>query len=134
MSRENRWAYFAGLFDGEGSVTMHYRSSDDCLSCSLVVGNTHRGVLEEGQRLFGGAIKERRGTNRPMYVLQMCGETADLFAQAILPYAIIKESQLRFFLETREKFVNLGWGTTTPEVVEGRREAARHLKLLKRAA
>jgi hypothetical protein len=50
------------------------------------------------------------------------------------PYSIIKAPQLEFFLETRERYVNLPRGSKTQELMDARQDAARHLKLLKRTA
>lgn len=125
--------YFAGLFDGEGSVTIQL-CKGRYLSFSLRIGNTHRGVLELAQMEFGGSLCEVPSKTLPLFVWQIGGEGAAGFARAILPYTVIKTDQLLFWLESREHFsAQPRERRLSAERITERREAISHLSGLRYA-
>jgi LAGLIDADG-like domain len=93
--------YLAGLFDGEGCVTIWTRRNG-AIVLILAISNGHRGVLEQCQERFGGSIRKKTRTeNAPVYDWQVSGPKAEVFARAILPFSIVKAAQLELFLEAR---------------------------------
>ena len=96
-------AYFAGLFDGEGSVSIvkrldpRYRA-DFGLLLRISIWNVDRGVLQEAVGLFGGSIsthKPRGLSKKTLYCWQLYGMNAQRFLSAILPYTRIARRKVR---------------------------------------
>lgn len=96
-------AYFAGLFDGEGSVTIHCKPNGS-MQCTLTVVNTHKGVLDQLVEWAGGALtsRVRREGQRPCWAWQISGPGSDAFARRILPHSVVKAEQLELYLQARE--------------------------------
>lgn len=95
-------AYMAGLFDGEGCVSLHV-SRKGSLDCHLTISNGHRGVLELCQYLFGGSIRQKcNAAARPVFDWQISGPSSERFARAILPFTVVKSSQLQVYVDARE--------------------------------
>ena len=104
--------YIAGLFDGEGSVSLIYtvrrrRRNDEIpiLGFKFVVllGNTHRGILDSLQCQYSGYIHPNwhgAPTNRkPMWTWRLTTfETQYRFLVDIEPHCIIKEEAVRLGL------------------------------------
>src|SRR5262245_46153427 len=97
------WAWLAGLFDGEGSIDLHYASNGmrarprRYLRCCLVIHMANRSILE--------AVAERTkiGRVRPLKLrknrLQMCewkcgkARQARMILRELLPYLIVKRAE-----------------------------------------
>ena len=80
-------AYIAGLFDGEGCITIgqNLRAS---------VSNTKKPCLEFVQAIFGGSLYEKNRLGRvALYDLYFSGYDAVRMLNAILPYLIVKHQQ-----------------------------------------
>lgn len=110
--------YIAGFFDGEGSVSIARCSTPgekirggragyfyEKYFLQLSIVNTHRGVLEKVQYLYGGSI--RQGTKvegrRTCYVWALRGKHARRFLQEMYPLVHIKRDQIALAL----KFIDL---------------------------
>ena len=92
--------YIAGFFDGEGYIQIAKKSpgghsrSPYWLMCSMA--NTHRGVLDEIQKVTGGLVIFHKGTtgrNSPHYRLSFYTQQALTFLKAIQPYLVIKREE-----------------------------------------
>jgi hypothetical protein len=92
------WEYFAGLFDGEGHVTISHLKKDDTYRLVLALTNTDKIALQYLQAQFGGKLHEktRNGSlgKKKCYILMWHGKDAKEVARNLLPYSVIKSSQL----------------------------------------
>ena len=101
------WSYFAGLFDGEGSVTVsQVTRRTDTKSCkagqtltnmSLRIANNNPVPLLELEEKFGGSVRFHSPT-RKSYVWLITGHKSVEFAKRILPYSRIKRGQLEIYI------------------------------------
>ncbi len=91
--------YFAGLFDGEGSISANRQGWKVCISMT----NTYREVLELLQLRFGGKVKKVKWKNsnhfkeikdRWYWRTQKASEMKG-FLSAVYPYLIIKKNQAK---------------------------------------
>lgn len=106
--KSSDWAYFAGLFDGEGSVTVsHVKRKTDAASgkagthlfnYSLRISNNDPSPLNELQTKLGGSVRSHSKAKANSFVWIAQGEVAVSFAIGILPFTRIKTSQLEKFL------------------------------------
>jgi len=99
-------AWFAGFFDGEGSINIS-PTSKCCLTVKLCVVNTHLPTLIRIQKEFGGSLYARNGKGTkgfkpsylPCYSLSWNGNNASkVIAQVIAPYVSVKKEQIDFLL------------------------------------
>jgi len=93
--------YIAGLFDGEGSVSLQCgvrkdRKGHDYHYCypAVRIANSNRRVLELVRGRFGGTIQtyEIRPPRRQNYSLHMGAGRGRVFLETITPYLIIKRT------------------------------------------
>lgn len=97
-------AYFAGFFDGEGSVYIHKphtkKQSPYTLTCTI--SNTKIEPLQKAKDFFGGSICEgHKYTNnhKPVYSWTVVKQDARRFLMAVLPYLIIKTERATLGLD-----------------------------------
>lgn len=119
-------AWLAGFFDGEGSVGLYLNGR--AFSAKATIVNTDRAVLEVIQMSFGGTLRQRKNTGRPVYTLVMGGSTAETMLRAIRPYTLVKSAQIDVFMEARRRLV--GERVTDDELIV-RRGLARKISALK---
>lgn len=99
------YEYIAGLFDGEGHVTIvkPNRKNKTRPSYELVaqITNTHRDVLAQIQNITGGNLSFHlgQGKNKPHYRLVFHTRQALDFLKAIQPFCIIKREQIDIAIE-----------------------------------
>jgi hypothetical protein len=105
MLSQTEIAYIAGLFDGEGSISIlrneynrvarrGFPRYDLCIS----ICNQHHGVLKEVQAEFGGSL----GSNGSSYYWRASSLKAKIFLEAVQPYLKIKKPQLEIVLLFQE--------------------------------
>ena len=102
------WAYYAGLFDGEGHITLSKRYSrrDGRFSYCRSIGitNTNKPVLDKLASQLYGCIyinnHKRKKRQRTAYVWVAYGETMRIFLKGVLPYLKIKKGQAEVLLTT----------------------------------
>lgn len=102
------WAYFAGLFDGEGSVTVAQvtrktatkscRAGQTLTNMSLRISNNNPVPLLELEKNFGGRVRLHSTTRRESYVWIVQGHKSVEFATKVLPFSRIKVGQLEIYL------------------------------------
>lgn len=117
--KETDKAYFAGLFDGEGSVSVKKGLSENTIHYSLTVefGITYASVLYEMKKLFGGNVYprnhekyintpsalKRTDTNpekwKRKYDYVIKGKEAWIYLKMIEPYSREKMEQIRTAIE-----------------------------------
>ena len=120
-------AYLAGIFDGEGWVHINKTSSprsmklwervtpNFALNCGIT--NSHKGVLEIFQKLFGGSIYDR--TAFRIYDYRIDRRMAAEMLNKLLPYLVIKKEQARIAVEFQETLYATG-KTVSKEKLEYR--------------
>lgn len=107
---EREVAYFAGLFDGEGSIGIYgskYKAS---------VANTDPRPLFRLKELFGGNVRRadaRVTCPSVVWAWEVSGDKAQRFVTVLYPDLIIKKEQADIFLRAR-KFITVG-GPRRPE-------------------
>lgn len=91
--------YWAGLFDGEGSITLSKRSSkSNSRYLVLSLPNTHRPVLDLMQTDLGGKVFLNRKPNlekghRGTSVWKATTDEAYQILQKLYPYLVIKKDE-----------------------------------------
>lgn len=90
-------AYAAGLFDGEGTVTLSKHQATDKFRCpTLSMSSTTLSLLEFMRDVFGGSIsfhKTYKSHHKSSYSWKVRNDSALSIAQALQPY--IKEPEKR---------------------------------------
>lgn len=102
------WAYFAGLFDGEGYVGVRQVTrKTDTKSCKagqvlttmqLSISNNNPVPLLELKRRFGGSVRKHSPSRPNSLVWYATGFKAVEFAEGILPFTRIKTGQLEIYI------------------------------------
>lgn len=114
-------AYFAGLFDGEGSVLIiHQTRQNRFYQLDVKLGNTYTEVVEALQRRYGGSIhKTILKSGKPYHTWRLrSGKAAD-FLIKVLPFLIIKRAQAELGLTFQEgKYTRGGYPKPTYELEE----------------
>ncbi len=92
-------AYFAGLFDGEGSINIITPTGSRyawALSCAVKMTNS-RELMAEMKAAFGGNTGEkwsyRRNGNKPQYYWQVRARLAGKFLAAVYPFLRVKKEE-----------------------------------------
>jgi len=114
--------YVAGLFDGEGYVTIRrvnkYKTSTPSYTCGVGIANKHLGVLKLIQAQFGGKIypKSRKSPKHSVAFEWFTCQSSSVhrFLSDISSIVVIKSEQVRLGLD----FLSLG---KMKKVVVGRR-------------
>ncbi|QDK02883.1 HNH endonuclease [Streptomyces phage Braelyn] len=93
-------AYYAGLFDGEGCVSINkvkgYRGRKDSFQLRVSVSSTHKQVLDRLQIKFGGVLVERKRSGAQVsWQWVMTSRMARDFLMLLEPYLIIKSEQAK---------------------------------------
>lgn len=126
-------AYSAGIFDGEGCISVSpYRTSDgrDRFHCDVYVGMQSRTTLEFFQRTVGtGQIKRRKD----IWMFQASGAKAVHVLKAVLPFLRAKKAEAQLFVEFAATFNARGPKPTPMAVIERRRELSTRIRSLMRA-
>lgn len=91
-------AWFAALWDGEGSFTISKRRPREDFALSISVGNTSFDLIAHARHLLGPAATENRvrmlKSGKPMYYLHVRRLWHTEFLKLILPYVIAKKKQV----------------------------------------
>lgn len=103
-------AYFAGLFDGEGTLTIFKTGAGDgCLSLIAAITMQTKAPLELCQAKFGGSLRESRpapNQEKAVWHWRLSSKaTIRALLDAIEPYAIVKGKHIeiaRLFLEATD--------------------------------
>jgi hypothetical protein len=104
-----KWAYLAGIFDGEGSVSLtRVRNKNGFLKtyqlCVTVVCGTHLAAIEAIKEIVGqhGTIAGHgrklepmngKGSRRQAWRFRIWGDHAAWFLKGVQPYLLMKTSQ-----------------------------------------
>ena len=94
-------AYAAGLFDGEGSISLVRQKNNRSHSPQVAVASNDYEVLEWFQKRFGGSIvtkQPRMPTHSVSYDWRLTDRRALTFLQLIRPYLVIERKIRRIDL------------------------------------
>jgi hypothetical protein len=97
-------AYAAGIFDGEGCLSLAHRGKrgSGYITPSLQVGNTNEPLLRWLQECFGGGVyhnKESRPTHRETWLWACHGKMAREAVRAVRPSLRVKARQADLILK-----------------------------------
>jgi intein-encoded DNA endonuclease-like protein len=87
--------YAAGFFDGEGNVSTNIRGRQ----VSIQIGQNNRRPLDYIRGFYGGRVSWVRNKYNGTYVLQMSGINARNFCRDVLPYCLVKDSDIKSAFE-----------------------------------
>lgn len=104
---EAEWAYLAGLFDGEGCVTLRMTRKESRKSAYLegnfTIVNTHEGVIDWLVATFGGkkfkSSKPRKAYWKQGYTWYCTPQQGCILLTKMLPYLRIKRAQAEVFIQ-----------------------------------
>jgi len=139
--KQHDLAYFAGLFDGEGSIGIYHKTQRDrkhsYLTLQCIVQMTNSFIPHLLQMHFGGSLfvdKKFRYQNKAVsYRWGVVGRQALAFLQEIYPYLRIKQPEAKLAIEFQTAVpVNRGSRRLSEEEVAVRQAQALLLKNLKR--
>jgi hypothetical protein len=130
-------AYFAGIIDGEGCVSIRKAECNRFeksprYSARITVGNTSRDLIEQLFLTFGGAVTYRFGTTkkRPCWLWSLQSRKAREVIRAVRPYLVVKQHQADLLAEFVDNFESFKGarpghfgGQRTSETELSRREA-----------
>lgn len=135
MAAETDIAYLAGLFDGEGTVSIcEYKNKNAVgLRLRVSISNTHLPALVHIQELFGGRIDPADTRNsKPVFRLVFEGKSATFALEIMKPYLIIKKEVAEAGIQFQG---TIGGHRPVPSDVLGQRAALRNrVHLLNRKA
>mgnify|MGYP001619180516 CR=1 FL=1 len=106
-------SYYAGFFDGEGSVSINYHLSGRAKSPSYqlrtYVTNANPIVIYQLQAAFDGSIRIRPsvGNHKTYYVWTTFGPKAAKFLEAIQPHLRLKVEQCQIGIEFQKLLKSL---------------------------
>ena len=97
-TNEVELSYLAGLFDGEGciSVVREIRRNKEKVKLAAEVGMTEIAPLYIFNRVFGGSIitrAPRKSGHKEIYRWRVQGTKAQLFLKSMEPYLIVKKEK-----------------------------------------
>jgi hypothetical protein len=101
MIDKNELAYTAGLFDGEGSISLVRSKKTRTHSPQVSIASNDREVLDWCQERFGGSIvtkQPRLPTHSVSYDWRLTDRRALSFLEIIRPYLVIKRKIRRIDL------------------------------------
>ena len=96
--------YFAGLFDGEGTITLGKIEKQNTYSFGISIAMVSPRAINDWHSAFGGSIKLREYKNpkwRPLYYWYAYGSRAELILQTLLPYLRVKKEEAELALRMR---------------------------------
>lgn len=104
--------YAAGLFDGEGSVSIS--RSGDRVWLSVRLSISHRDVLEEFEEHWGGYVRIHSKRCNTVHQWYMHGTLAEDFLTDVLPYLRVKKKDVELGL----RFITTIQATNIPLTAE----------------
>ena len=92
--------YIAGLFDGEGWITVNFHPTKKQLIPVVGIKMNGLNLLKYLHKKFGGYCYSRKGVNRPLTEWSLRGAYQVLpFLQSIEPFLYIKKEQAQLCIE-----------------------------------
>ena len=113
MVTENLKSYFAGLFDGEGYITIERRRGkkyenrkDNSLYARASIEIINREPLELAREIWGGVLyehKRKEKNQRMLYTWILSCRMAGRFLKDIYPYMKIKHKQAELIFKLHDR-------------------------------
>ena len=109
MVAESELAYTAGLFDGEGCITiLREKSGGKPPYMRLSIGSTDRAVIEWLCCTFEGSLSKASLSGamlgaKQLYNFRLCDQRAAAFLTPLLPYLRIKKAQANLAIEFQSR-------------------------------
>jgi len=106
--KERNWSYLAGLFDGEGCISICPRRdkyNDNAFIFCIQITNTNTTLMKWLVEHFGGVYysqdgKSRKSNWKPSYRWRVKGRrNEEEFLLGVLPYLVVKREQALLALE-----------------------------------
>lgn len=143
---ETEKAYIAGVFDGEGNVSVCKnkpnppRWKNPQYQLVAAIANSNRSLLDFVSSKFSGTgsksgpygpYPSNKANGKPMYYLRFSGKQCKLFLRVILPYLHLKREQAKLALRypLLSSRTHTDHGITSDQLVE-REELFREMKRL----
>lgn len=131
------YAWAAGFFDGEGSITIHQPSAERSHRFAIMIGNTRIEPLLKMSKLFGGRVTSYRVElgKQPAWKWSRAGKSAIPALQAMLPYLVNKRVEAELALEfiATIRLRSNRWEPLRDDEIALRDKMAMRMKVLKRA-
>lgn len=101
---ELQMAYFAGLIDGEGCLTVTRQKRNTQPTVTVMVSMTTPEPLRLLKEEFGGSLCEyqRALQHKPVWMYRCQAKKAEVLIRAIRPFLIVKAEQADLCLELRD--------------------------------
>lgn len=107
--QDTDWAYFAGIVDGEGSVSAYffrankgYEAYGPRIRSMIRVSNTNRALMDWLVSHFGGNCgvgRIQRGDRKTVYRWEPARRDVTFLLEGMLPYLQVKRAQAELLLE-----------------------------------
>jgi hypothetical protein len=106
--KDRNWSYLAGLFDGEGCISICERKDakgDNAFIFCIQITNTNTDLMKWLVSHFGGVYysqdgKSRKANWKPSYRWRVKGrKNEEEFLLGVLPYLVVKREQALLALE-----------------------------------
>jgi len=109
--------YIAGLFDGEGSISLFWQKRPDVarvrtVRASISIGNTDRSIIEYLHQCLGGnfhSVKRSNPNWKPVYLWTASTNQAVEIIKELLPYLRIKKKQAELLIEYQQYKRSIPW-------------------------
>ena len=111
-------AYFAGLFDGEGSIAVYTNKGDRSARFGITIGMVNPKVIEDLRLAFGGSIYKQVRTGRPVYYWRTFGKRAELILKILLPYLRVKREEAELAIAYRQYNYRQGFQVNKQYIVD----------------
>ncbi len=114
-------AYFAGLFDGEGTIGLAKMAKQNSYSFSLGVGMTSPKAINDLHNAFGGRIWLKEYPNpkwRPLWNWYVYGKRAELILRTLLPFLRVKREEAELVLRMRNYTHKVGFAGSRNKLIE----------------
>lgn len=130
-------AWAAGLFEGEGCISIGVRNSDETYRLICIIGSTDRETIEFFHRRWGGYFQRGFGkqpNHKPSWTWTLIGPKAAAFLAAIQPHVRTQKTREKLELGIRFQSGRLpgGTGGYMPGYKEGQRQIYQTMRRLNR--
>jgi len=98
-------AYYAGFFDGEGSIMITHRTKKHYHTLEIRITNTNYQVLKQFEDCFGGGVYKGSVINwryKPRWQWCISASKALAFLKLIYPYLRLKKKEAETAIEFQE--------------------------------
>lgn len=110
-------AYFAGILDGEGHISVELQSANgenrlkDYYSLRMIIANTNLEVIEWVVKNFGAAFRKdkKHPGNKQVYRATFLGRGIFDILDACYPYLIVKKPHADLVFKFRATIGKTGW-------------------------